>query len=46
MLAEQGLDDTVIELYAGNTSVLRIANLVDKMPREIYDILKDNDIYK
>lgn len=46
MLAGQGLDSTVIELYAGNMSVLKIANLVDKTPREIYDILKDNDIYK
>lgn len=46
MLAGQGLDDTVIELYAGNISVLKIANLVDKTPREIYRILKDNEIYK
>ena len=35
----------VIELYAGDVSVLKIAELTDKTPREIYKILRDNDIY-
>ena len=45
LVKEKGLDNAVIELYAGDVSVLKIAELTDKTPREIYKILRDNDIY-
>lgn len=45
LVEEKGLDNAVIELYAGDVSVLKIAKLTDKTPREIYKILRDNNIY-
>ena len=45
LVEEKGLDNAVIELYAGDVSVLKIAKLTDKTPREIYKILHNNDIY-
>ena len=45
LVKEKGLDNAVIELYAGDVSVLKIAELTDKTPKEIYKILRDNDIY-
>ena len=45
LVEEKGLDNAVIELYAGDVSVLKIAELTDKTPKEIYKILRDNDIY-
>lgn len=45
LVEEKGLDNAVIELYAGDVSVLKIAKLTDKTPREIYKILQNNDIY-
>ena len=45
LVKEKGLDNAVIELYAGDVSVLKIAELTDKTPREIYKILRDSNIY-
>ena len=45
LVEEKGLDNAVIELYAGDVSVLKIAKLTNKTPREIYKILQNNDIY-
>ena len=45
LVKEKCLGNVVIELYAGDVSVLKIAKLTDKTSKEIYKILRDNNIY-
>lgn len=41
---EQGLDTVVIDLYANDLNVKKIADKVDLTTKEVYKILRDNDI--
>ena len=41
---EQGLDTVVIDLYASDLNVKKIAGKVDLTTKEGYKILRDNDI--
>ena len=41
---EQGLDTVVIDLYASDLNVKKIADKVDLTTKEVYKILRDNDI--
>ena len=43
-IAEQGLDTVVIDLYANDLNVKKISDKVNLTPKEVYQILRDNDI--